>query len=446
MAIPRITVVGSGFAGFYAARRLEKLIPKGAAELVMITPRDYLLYSPLLPEVVTGTLGPRDIAVSLRQKLRHTRIVLGQVLDADFDAATLKVRTHGRGTVDMSYDRLVLAPGSVTKQFDIPGVAENARGLKTLAEATFLRDHLLGQLDLVDALGDTEDDRVEREQRLTVVAVGAGYTGAETVAQAQHAMKSITRRWTSLCADDLRWILVDLADKVLPELGDDLGERALAYLRERGVDVRLGVTVKRASETEIELTDGTTVPSRTLLWGAGVAPSPLIKQLGLDTHKGRLIVDARCRVVGLDHVWAVGDSAAVPDLSKKIGPDGKHPVAGMTAQNAQRQGTAVARNVAASIGLGVAKNYKHRDLGLVADFGGTDAVAKPLGIELTGIVAKNVARGYHVYALPAMSNRIRVGVSWLLRALLPAQAIDLGVVDPKDAVISKAQRIDLYPS
>ena len=446
MAIPRITIVGGGFAGFYAARRLEKLIPRGAAELVMINTRDYLLYSPLLPEVVTGTLSPRDIAVALRQTLRRTRVVLGQVLDADFDAATVKVATTSRGTVDMSYDRLILAPGSVTKQFDIPGVAEQARGLKTLSEATFLRDHLLGQLDLVDALGDTEDDRVEREQRLTVVAVGAGYTGAETVAQAQHAIKSMTRRWTSISPDDLRWILVDLADKVLPELGDDLGARALQYLRRRGVDVRLGVTVKRATDTEVELTDGTTVPCRTLLWGAGVAPSPLIKQLGLDTEKGRLIVDAQCRVTGLTNVWAVGDSAAVPDLSKKVGPQGKRPVAGMTAQNAQRQGTAVARNVAASIGLGVAKNYKHRDLGLVADFGGADAVAKPLGIPLTGLAAKTVARGYHLYALPMMSNRIRVAVDWLLRALLPAQAVDLGVVDPKDAVMSKAQRTDAYTS
>ena len=443
MAVPRVVVVGSGFAGFYAARKLERLLPPGAADLTIISVQDYLLYSPLLPEVVTGTLAPRDIAVSLRQALRRTRITLGQVTDVDLDARSLVVRTAARGTVEIGWDRLILAPGSVTRQFDIPGVAEHARGLKTLAEATFLRDHLIKQLDIADGLGDSPDDQLERRRRLGVVAVGAGYTGAETVAQAQHLVKSVAKRWTRIHPDDLRWVLVDLAPKVLPELGDELGERALQYLRRRGVDVRLGVTVKRATETDIELTDGSTIPSRTLLWGAGVAPSPLLQRLGLDTSKGRLVVDTQLRVPGHQHVWAAGDSAAVPDLSKPAA-DGRQPAAGMTAQNAQREGVRVARNVAASLGVGRAKNYKHRDLGLVADFGGPDAVAKPLGIALTGLAAKTVARGYHLYALPMTSNRVRVASGWLLRAVLPAQAVDLGVVNPQDVTISKAQRTDVY--
>jgi NADH:ubiquinone reductase (H+-translocating) len=452
---PRVVVVGGGFAGFHALRKLEKLLPPAAAELVLVNPSDYLLYSPLLPDVTAGLLEPRHIAVSLRQRLPRTRLVLGRATDVDVAGHTVRVDLlddggQVTGTTQLDWDRLVLVPGSVTRQFDIPGVAERAHGVKTLVEARYVRDHLLTQMDRADALSDTPAGRAEREQLLTVVAVGAGYTGTEIVAQLQHQLSAVRARWRRVTAEDLRFVLVDLAPSVLPELGPDLGEVALAALRRRGVDVRLGVTVKEARDTEVELTDGTTVPSRTLIWGAGVTASPLVGRVGTELQRGRLVVDAHLRVPGAPGVYAAGDAAAVPDLvvarqrAAKGGDDGPPPVTPPTAQHAQRHGTALGRNLAADLGFGRARPYRHRDLGLVADLGGWDAVAKPLGIKLHGPLAKVVARGYHLYALPAASNRVRVAVDWLLSAALPAQDVQIGSIPHEAALVSTAQQTERY--
>jgi NADH dehydrogenase len=443
----RIVVVGGGFAGFYALRYLQRHLAPEQAELVLVNPTDYLLYSPLLPEVATGVLEARHIAVSLRRALPRVRLVLGHVSSVDLAARTVAVTSvPASGPTEVHqepWDRLVLAPGSVTRQFDIPGVAEHARGLKTLVEAVYLRDHLLHQLDAADAEPDTEEGRARRRERLTVVAVGAGYTGTEFVAQTQRWLRTIERRWNRTGAEDIRWILVDLAKAVLPELGPDLGRLALDLLHERGVDVRLGVTVEAADDRAVKLSDGSVVATRTLVWGAGVAPSPLVAGLGLPTRRGRLVVDADLSVPGVQDVWAAGDAAAVPDLASAL-PAAPPPDTPPTAQHAQRQGTALGRNVAASLGVGAARPYRHRDLGLVADLGGRDAVAKPLGVPLTGPLAKLVTRGYHLYALPAMANRVRVATDWLWQAVLPPESTQLDAIRPEDARIAIAQGTGLY--
>ncbi|RRQ27962.1 NAD(P)/FAD-dependent oxidoreductase [Rhodococcus sp. Eu-32] len=429
----KIVVVGGGFGGFYALRTLQKLLEPERATLTLVAPNDYLLYSPLLPEVATGVLDPRDIAVSLRQTLRRTKTVLGHVGSVDFDGRRLSVKGRESET-ELEWDKLILAPGSVTRQFDIPGVAENAHGLKTLSEATFIRNHVLAQLDAADTLPDTPAGRAERVERLTVVAVGAGYTGTEFVAQMQNWIKGIATRWASIDPDDVRWLLVDVAPAVLPELGEQLGKEAMDVLAERGVEVRLEVSVESATETTVTLTDGTVVPSRTLVWGAGVAPSPLIAKLGLPTEKGRLVVEPDLSVPGHPGVWALGDAAAVPNLAAD--PSAPTPP---TAQHAQRQGVRAARNVAASLGVGQAKPYVHKDLGLVADLGGFDGVAKPLGVQLKGPVAKFVARGYHLYALPTAAARVRVATDWLYASILPTRVVNLDQVRSEDALIAKAQ-------
>lgn len=433
LAPSRIVVVGGGFGGFHALRRLQKLLEPERASLTLVAPTDYLLYSPLLPEVATGVLDPRDIAVSIRQTLRRTRTVLGHVSSIDFGDRTLSV--EGRdGITEIEWDKLILSPGSVTRQFDIPGVAENAHGLKTLSEATFIRNHVLAQLDAADSLPDTPAGRAERIERLTVVAVGAGYTGTEFVAQMQNWVKGIATRWASIDPSDVRWLLVDLAPAVLPELGDELGKEAMDVLTARGVEIRLEVSVASATATSVTLTDGTVVPSRTLVWGAGVAPSPLIAKLELPTEKGRLVVEPDMTVPGVPNVWAIGDAAAVPDLAL----DASKPTP-PTAQHAQRQGVRVAKNVAASLGVGESKPYFHKDLGLVADLGGFDGVAKPLGIPLKGPVAKFVARSYHLYALPTTAARVRVATDWLYSTVLPTRVVNLDQVRAEDALIAKAQ-------
>ena len=440
----RIVVVGGGFAGFYALRYLQRHLPAGRAELVLVNPTDYLLYSPLLPEVATGVIEARHIAVSLRRVLSRVRLVLGRVSAVDLDGHTVTVRAVTDGEVHTErFDHLVLVPGSVTRQFDIPGVAEHARGLKTLVEAVYLRDHLLQQLDLADAEPDTPEGRARRAELLSVVAVGAGYTGTEFVAQTQRWLRTIEARWDRTRADDVRWVLVDLAKAVLPELGPQLGSRSLDLLRKRGIDVRLGVTVESADDRSVRLTDGTTVATRTLVWGAGVAPSPLVGALGLPARKGRLVVTPELSVPGVPGLWAAGDAAAVPDLAAAKGSDDV-PDTPPTAQHAQRQGTALGRNIAAALGVGTAKPYRHRDLGLVADLGGWDAVAKPLGVPLTGPLAKVVTRGYHLYALPAMANRIRVAADWLWQTVLPPESTQLSVVRTEDARLDAAQGTAIY--
>lgn len=435
-------VIGGGFAGFYASRRLQRALPPDAADLVLVNPTDYLLYSPLLPEVATGVVEARHVAVSLRRTLPRVRLVLGRVEDVDLAARSVTVAQGSRdgtaATVTLRWDRLALTLGSVTREFPIPGVPEHGRGLKTLVEAVFLRDHLLEQLDLADAAPDTAEGRSERAARLTVVAVGAGYTGTELVAQTQRWLRKIEGRWSRTRAQDVRWVLVDVAPAVLPELGAELGRRALHLLRRRGVDVRLEVSVVSVDETTVRLTDGTTIPTRTLLWGAGVVPNPLVGQLGLPTHRGRLVVEPDLSVAGAPGVWAAGDAAAVPDLTVRAGPNGR-PDTPPTAQHAQRQGNVMGRNIAASLGVGRSRPYRHRDLGLVADLGGWDAVAKPLGVPLTGPLAKAVTRGYHLYALPSTPNRIRVAVDWLFQTVLPPESTQLSVVRPDDARIAIAQ-------
>jgi NADH dehydrogenase len=275
---------------------------------------------------------------------------------------------------------------------------------------------------------------------MTVVAVGAGYTGTELVAQTQRWLRTIQRRWGRTRAEDVRWVLVDAAPAVLPELGPDLGRRTLALLRRRGVDVRLEVSVVAADEQEVRLTDGSTIATRTLVWGAGVVANPLVGTLGLPTHRGRLIVEPDLSVPGVPGVWAAGDAAAVPDLAARPGA-GALPDTAPTAQHAQRQGTVMGRNIAAGLGVGRARRYRHHDLGLVADLGGWDAVARPLGIPLTGPLAKFVTRAYHLYALPAMANRIRVAADWLWQTVLPPESTQLSVIRPEDARIAVAQGI-----
>ncbi len=443
----QVVVVGGGFAGLYALRRLERLLPPDTADLVLVSPTDHLVYSPLLPDVTSSTVEPRHIAVALRQALPRTRLVLGHVRSVDRQARSLQVAVGEPGgpssELTMPWDRLLLAPGSVTRRFSIPGVSEHAHGVKTIPEAVYVRDHLLVQLDIADSLPAGPAHDAERRERMTVVAVGAGYTGTEVVAQTQRWLTRIASRWTRLDPTDVRWVLIDLAPTVLPELGPRLGAYALSVLRARGVDVRLSTSVAAADDRSVTLTDGAVIPSRTLVWSAGVVASPLMATLGLPLQAGRLPTNAEMRAD--ECIWAVGDAAAVPDLASSAAPGQGVPLTAPTAQHAQRQGKLVGGNIAASLGRGRSRAYRHKDLGLVADLGGANAVARPLGVELVGLPAKAVARGYHLLALPSTSNRVRVLGDWVLNAVLPPQAASLALVRPQDALIAAAQHTDIYP-
>ncbi|PSK96423.1 NADH dehydrogenase [Murinocardiopsis flavida] len=422
MARPRIVVVGAGFAGLGALRRLERRIPKGAAEIVLVAPNDYMLYNPLLPQVSSGLLTPQSIAVSLHRLLRRTRMVPGSAIGVDPHRRVVLVRKISGELVHERYDRLILAPGSLTRVFDIPGLSEFGYGNKNLAEAVVLRDNVLAQLELANA----SDDPVERRQRTRFIVVGGGYTGVETAASLHRLTDEAARLYPDL-AQLISWHLVDIAPRLLPELGESLGEKALDLLRDLGVEVTLEVTVREVTETAVTLTDGRVLDCRTLIWTAGTSPSPLIGTLDAPTEKGRLVVGADLAVPDHPEVFAIGDSAAVPDLSR----DDEGARCPPTAQYASKQAVTAADNVVASLLGRPLTAFKHRDRGLVVDLSGKDAVARPFGVDLAGFPALAVTRGYHILTLPSGPSRARVIANWLIRAVLGGEVARLGFMHGK---------------
>ncbi|MEU0128479.1 MULTISPECIES: NAD(P)/FAD-dependent oxidoreductase [unclassified Streptomyces] len=436
MARPKILVVGAGFAGVECVRRLERTLAPGEAEIALVTPFSYQLYLPLLPQVASGVLTPQSVAVSLRRSRRHrTRIVPGGAIGVDTKAKVCVVRKITDEIVNEPYDYIVLAAGSVTRTFDIPGLVENARGMKTLAEAAYIRDHVISQLDLADASHDEE----ERASRLQFVVVGGGYAGTETAACLQLLTSNAVKHYPRLDPALIKWHLIDIAPKLMPELGDKLGTSALEILRKRGIEVSLGVSVAEAGPDKVTFTDGRVLPCRTLIWTAGVAASPLIATLGAETVRGRLSVTPEMALPGADGVFALGDSAAVPDLAKGDGA-----ICPPTAQHAMRQGRKLADNIIASLRGRPLQPYVHKDLGLVVDLGGRDAVSKPLGIELRGMPAQAAARGYHWAALRTNVAKTRVMTNWLLNAIAGDDFVRTGFQARKQATLRDFEYTDAY--
>jgi NADH:ubiquinone reductase (H+-translocating) len=424
---PRIVIVGAGFAGFHAARRLRKLA-RDRAEIVVINPTDYFLYLPLLPEVAAGILSPRQVTVPLATTLRGVRLVPGEVSAVDLDGRSVSYVDPDQRRHSIGYDRLILTPGSVNKLLPVPGVCEHAHGFRNVGEALFLRDHLIDQIELADA----SDDAAERTARCTFVVVGAGYTGTEVAAACQLFTSKAAAHRSGLADQPLRWLLVDIADRLLPELDERLSRTAERVLGERGVEIHTGTSVSKASAAGVELSTGEFVPTRTVVWCVGVRPDLLIESLGLPTEMGRLCVDEYLSLPDRPEVFACGDAAAVPDLTR---PGQFTP---MTAQHAQRQGRRVAENVAASFGAGRMRPYKHHDMGFAVDLGGFAAAANPMQVPVSGLPAKAVTRGYHLAAIPA--NRARIAADWLLDAVLPPQVVRLGLVQPGEVPLDSDSR------
>lgn len=440
MEPPRILVVGGGFAGVECVRRLERLLTPEEASITLVAARNYQLYLPLLPQVASGILTPQSVAVSLRRLLHRTRVVPGAAIGVDLEAKMCVVRSITDEITTEPYDYLVLAPGSVTRTFDIPGLAEQARGMKTLAEAAYLRDHVIAQLDIAAAAPNDETDE-EKEARLQFIVVGGGYSGTETAAALHRLTSAAAERYPRLDPRKIKWHLIDIAPTLMPELGDDLGEKAMNLLRQRGINISLGVTVAEADEKTVRLTDGRILPCRTLIWTAGVQPSPLIGTLDAETVRGRLKVTEYMDVPGHPGVFAVGDSAAVPDTAKGDGA-----VCPPTAQHAQRQGRVVARNVAATLRGQPKEPYRHRDMGLVVDLGGMDAVANPLGVPLTGLPAQAVTRGYHMVALHTPVAKTRVLTNWMLNATAGDDYVRIGFLADQPATLRDLEHTDTYLS
>jgi NADH dehydrogenase len=393
-----VVIVGSGFTGFECARQLARKLRKqqngsASVDISIISPVDYMLYTPLLPDVAGGLVDARFVAIPLANALRGVQAIRGRVDSVDFAARTVTFTDPEERSSSLSWDRLVLTPGSVTRLFDVPGLAEHARGLKSTAEALYLRDHVLEQLELADV----DDDPGRAAARRTVVVVGASYSGTELVMQLR-ALADSAAKQMDFDPGDVNFVLLDLAEQVMPEVGEKLGAAAMQVLKSRGIDVRLGITLKEVHAEHVVLSDDSLIRTHTVAWVTGVTGAPLIEKLGLPTEKGRLKVTTGLQVPGHPDVFSAGDAAAVPDVTQPgtITPP--------TAQHATRQGKVLARNVAASLGYGTMKQYKHGNMGLVVDLGPKYAVANPLNVQLSGYAAKFVTRVYHLYAIPRSVN------------------------------------------
>jgi NADH dehydrogenase len=413
-----VVIAGGGFGGFYAARTLERVLPPQAARITLVNDVNFMLYTPLLPGAAAGTLEPRHVVVPLREELGRTDLRLGTVVGAQPDARTIQVRSVEGEVEDLAYDHLVVALGSVSRTLPVPGLAEHALGFKSLPEAIQLRNHVLRTLEAAETLENAE----ERTKWLTYVFVGAGYAGLEGLAELQDFAADVIDLYPRCRVQGMRWILVEARDRVMPEIPPDLADYATRELRGRGIEVRTGTTLQSVDSDSATLSDGEIVPTRTVVWTAGVKPHPVIERLGLplDEH-GRVKVDSTMKVDGYNNVWAIGDAAAVPDPAKK-GQQSTPP----TAQHAIRQGRAVARNVAASIGNGRIKPFRFKTKGVFVDMGQGQAVATTLGIKWRGVPAWWLARSYHLAMLPGTKRKLRLLVDWNVQLLFGRDASELG--------------------
>jgi NADH dehydrogenase len=422
----RVVIVGAGFAGYNAARELSRLAG-ATTEIVVINSADYFLYLPLMPQVTGGLVEPRHICVSLPRRLRRMRFVLGTVHGVDTADKVVTWESPEGGSGQVGYDRLILTAGSVNKLLPVPGIADYAHGFRSIAEAIYLRDNITRQLELAAVAADA----AERAARCTFVVVGAGYTGTEVAAAGQQLTTRLAQTLPGLAGQPIRWLLLDTAPRLLPELDPRLSRTAERVLRRRGVEVRTGQSVADALDGQVQLSTGEKVPTRCLIWCVGVRPDPLVSALDLETNRGRLVADEFMAVPGAPGPYACGDCAAVPDLTRP------GQICGMTAQHAQRQGKQVARNVAASLGIGHAEPYKHHDLGFLVDLGGLAAAANPLHIPLSGPPANAVTRAYHLSAMAG--NRARVFTDWALNAVIPPEATSFGVISSESVPLDVDQ-------
>jgi NADH:ubiquinone reductase (H+-translocating) len=420
----RILVVGAGSVGLYAALRLSKKLRSTEAEVTIVDPLPHMTYQPFLPEAAAGNISPRHTVVPLRRELRHCRVLAGEVVRIEHARRTATVQPIVGPPVEVAYDFIVVAPGSVSRTLPIPGLRENAVGFKTIGEAIWLRNHVLERLDVAA----TTVDPATRRRALTFVFIGAGYAGIEALAEMEDMTRDALRYYDELDASDMHWVLVEATHRVLPEVDRDMGAYTVEQLRRRGLDVRLETRLESCVDGVVRLSDGDEFAADTIVWTAGVKPSPMLEHTDLPRDaKGRLtclatlqIVDADGSIV--DGAWSAGDSAAVPDLtSKEPGA-----LCSPSAQHAVRQARRLADNIRAVIRGGDPTPYRHKHVGSVASLGLHKGVAQVYGIKVRGLPAWFMHRTYHLSRIPSLNRKVRVVIDWTLALFLRREAVALG--------------------
>jgi len=396
-----IVIAGGGFAGAQVARSLEKLLPRQSARLTLVNDVNFLLYTPFLPEAAAGTLEPRHVVTPLRDILHRANLRLGVIDAHDPAGKTVGIRSHTGESETVPYDHLVLAPGSISRFLPIPGLADHAVGFKSLADAIYLRNHVIETLEMANA---TEDAAL-RDELLTYVFVGGGYAGLEALAELQDFAADAMQHYPRARLHGMRWVLVEAADHVLPEIDPKLANYAVRELRGRGIDIKLNTMLNEVTASTATISTGEVIPTRTLVWTAGVAPHPVLKTLGVPlTEQNKVKVDPYMQVEGMDGVWALGDAAAVPDPTGGTCPP--------TAQHAVRQAPVVAANIAAQIGIGEARPFEYRGGAAFVNLGRYKAVGMIGKYTFSGFLAWWMARSYHMSQIPGLARKIRAVIDW----------------------------------
>jgi NADH:ubiquinone reductase (H+-translocating) len=400
-------VLGGGFAGSYVARLLGK---RGAT---VVSPENYMLYTPMLPEAASGTLEPRHVVVPLRQMAPHAELILGRATALDADGRRAQVETEN-GLFWIRYENLVVALGSVARTLPIPGLAEYGLGFRDLPDAIHLRNHVLRRLEAAVAAAN----ETHRRRELSFVFIGAGYAGVEALAELSDLVDDALRYYPPLRDQPQRWVLVDAAPKILPEIPTRLGDYAADLLARRGVEIHVNTTLTAAEPHAVLLSNGARILTSTLVWTAGVRANPSLAELGLPLDdRGRVPVDEFLRVEGGDHIWALGDCARVPNRATPDHPDPP------TSQHALRQARRLARNLG-----GEMKPYRYRMLGQVATLGRYRGIADVLGLRLRGFPGWFVTRTYHLYQLPLLTRKLRVVTDWTVALFFRRDIVELSML------------------
>ncbi|ARX84569.1 MULTISPECIES: NAD(P)/FAD-dependent oxidoreductase [Streptomyces] len=427
----RILVVGGGYVGMYTAlhlqRKLKPELKRGAVEIVVISPDPYMTYQPFLPEAAAGSISPRHVVVPLRRVLDKCRVIVGEVRSVDHAKRTASFTTlatveEGAGPLDITYDELVLAPGSISRTLPVPGLADYGIGFKTVEEAIGLRNHVIEQMDIASS---TRDPAV-RDAALTFVFVGGGYAGVEALGELEDMARYAARYYHNVKAEDMKWILVEASGRILPEVGPEMGKYTVSQLRKRNIDVRLETRLDSCEDRVAVLDDGARFPTRTVVWTAGVKPHPLLAATDLPlTERGRLKCTAELAVDGAPHAWGAGDAAAVPDVTadepgKECAPNAQHAV---------RQAKVLGDNIAASVRKQPLKEYAHKYVGSVASLGLHKGVAHVYGRKLKGYPAWFMHRVYHLSRVPTLNRKSRVLAEWILSGLFKREIVSLGSLE-----------------
>ncbi|MFJ8199222.1 NAD(P)/FAD-dependent oxidoreductase [Streptomyces sp. NPDC096152] len=426
----RILVVGGGYVGMYTALRLQQRMKhelrRGEVDITVVTPDPYMTYQPFLPEAAAGAISPRHVVVPLRRVLGQCHLVVGEVTSIDHAHRTATLTTlateEGAAAEKLTYDELVLAPGSVSRTLPIPGLVDYGIGFKTVEEAIGLRNHVLEQMDIASS---TRDPAV-RDAALTFVFVGGGYAGVEALGELEDMARYAARYYHNVKPGDMKWILVEASDRILPEVGEEMGRYTVSELRRRNIQVLLETRLESCADRVAVLSDGQRFPTRTVVWTAGVKPHPLLAATDLPRNgRGRLKCTAELRVDGVEHAWAAGDAAAVPDVTAEDPGRTTAP----NAQHAVRQAKLLADNIAHTLRGEPLERYAHSYAGSVASLGLHKGVAQVYGRKLKGYPAWFMHRAYHLSRVPTFNRKARVLAEWTLAGLFKREIVSLGSLE-----------------